>query len=153
MLCRLSLFGPCSSSRIGISWFGCQSSLSLWAEPCFVTSSRTVDMSRSVCRTLLGMYHSEFTIVRNTLFWKRCSIAILDWEAMPHRGIPYVHIGRSNILYSRSLFSIDICECLPMIQYIRLNKSSNCFLLACMCVRHVSRRSKCNPRYFACLYI
>ena len=106
-------------------------------------------MSRSVCRTLLGMYHGAFTIVRNTLFWKRCSIVILDWEAMPQRGIPYVHMGRSIVLYSRSLFSIDICECLPMIQYIRLNESSNCFLLACMCVLHVSRRSKCNPRYLA----
>jgi hypothetical protein len=68
---------------------------------------------------------------------------------MPQRGIPYVHIGHSNVLYSRSLFSVDICECLPMIQYIRLNGSSNCFLLACMCVRHVSRRFKCNPWYLA----
>ena len=31
--------------------------------PCFVTSSRTVDMSRSVCRTVLGMYHGAFSIV------------------------------------------------------------------------------------------
>ena len=44
---------------------------------------------------------------------------------MPQRGIPYVHMGRSIVLYSRSLFSIDICECLPMIQYIRLNEISN----------------------------
>jgi len=42
---------------------------------------------------------------------------------MPQRGIPYVHMGRSIVLHSRSLFSIDICECLPMIQYIRLNES------------------------------
>jgi hypothetical protein len=68
---------------------------------------------------------------------------------MPQRGISYVHVGRSNVLFSRSLFSTDTCECLPMIQYIRLNESSNCFFLACMCVRHVSRRSKCNPRYLA----
>ena len=67
--------------------------------PCFVTSSRTVDMSRSVCRTLLGMYRGAFTIVRNTLFWKRCSIVILDLEAMPQRGIPYVHMGRN--IYSK----------------------------------------------------
>ena len=64
---------------------------------------------------------------------------------MPQRGLPYVHMGRNIVLYSRSLFPIDICECLPMIQYIRLNESSNCFLLAFMCVLHVSRRSKCNP--------
>jgi hypothetical protein len=89
-LYRLILFGPCASSRIGISWFGCRSSLSLWTVPCFGTS-RTVDLSISVCRTLLVMSRGAFTIVRNTLFWKRCSIVILDWEAMPQRGIPYLY--------------------------------------------------------------
>jgi hypothetical protein len=44
---------------------------------------------------------------------------------------------------------MDNAECLPMIQYIRLNKSSNCFLLACMYVRHVSRWPRCSPRYLA----
>jgi hypothetical protein len=74
----------------------------LWAVLCFVTSSRTVDMSRSVCRTLLGMYHGAFTVVRN-------SVVVLQYwigRPCPIGGIPHVHIGRGNVLYSRSLFSI-----------------------------------------------
>jgi len=57
---------------------------------------------------------------------------------VPQRGIPYVHIGFSIVLYSRSLFSSDKSDLLPMIQYIRLNERSSCFLLAWMCVLHVS---------------
>jgi AraC-like DNA-binding protein len=132
---------------MGISWFGCWSRLSLWATLCFEASSRTVGISRSACSTLFGMYHGAFTTVRNTLFCERCKISMLDWEAVPQRGIPYVHIGRSIVLYSRILFSIDSSDRLPMIQYILLNDSSNCFLLAWMCVRHVSRRFRCTPRY------
>jgi hypothetical protein len=107
---RPSLFGSCSSSRMGISWFGCLSSLSLWATLCFVTSTRTIGICRSARSSLLGMYHCAFTIVRNTLFWKRCKISILDWEAVLQRGILYVHIGRSIVLYSRCLFAIDSSE-------------------------------------------
>jgi hypothetical protein len=106
---------------MGINWFVCWSSLSLWAMLWFVISSRTVGISRPVCRLLFGMYHGALTIVRNTLFWKRCKISMLDWEAVPQRGIPYVHIGFNIVLYSISLFSSDNSDFLPMIQYIRLN--------------------------------
>ena len=47
---------------------------------------------------------------------------------MPQREIPYVHIGFSIVLYSRSLFSSDNSDLLPMIQNIRLNERSSCFL-------------------------
>jgi hypothetical protein len=51
------------------------------------------------------------TTVQSLLFVIRYRISILDWEAVPQRGIPYVHIGRNIVLYSRSLFSIDNSEC------------------------------------------
>jgi len=66
----------------------CWSSLALWAMLRFVISSRTVSMSRSVCRMLLGMYHGALVIVLRTLFWNRCKISVLEWEAVPQRGIP-----------------------------------------------------------------
>jgi hypothetical protein len=49
---------------------------------------------------------------------------------VPQRGIPYVQIGLSIVLYSKSLISSDSSEFLPVIQYIRLSERSNCFLLA-----------------------
>jgi len=58
---------------------------------------------------------------------------MLEWEAVPQSGIPYVHIGFSIVLYnSRSLFTSDNSDLLPKIQYIRLNERSGCFLLAWM---------------------
>jgi hypothetical protein len=132
---------------MGISWFGWRRILSLRVTLCFVTSSRTVGMSRSACRMRFGTYHGAFTIVLKTLFWKRCKISMSDWKAVPQRGVPYVQISFNIVLYSRSLFSSDNSDCLPMIQYIRLNESSNCFLLTWMCVLHVRRRSKWSPRY------
>jgi hypothetical protein len=46
---------------------------------------------------------------------------------VPQREIPYVQIGFNIVLYSRSLFSSDNSECLPMIQYIRLNERVQTF--------------------------
>ena len=88
---------------------------------------------------LTRLYHGALVIVLKTLFWKRCKISMLEWEAVPQRGIPYVNIGFSTVLYNRSLFSSDNSDLLPMTQYIRLNERSSCFLLAWMELRHSSK--------------
>jgi hypothetical protein len=44
---------------------------------------------------------------------------------VPQRGISYVQICLSIVLYSKSLFSSDSSEFLPMIQYVCLSERSN----------------------------
>jgi hypothetical protein len=84
----VNLPGPSSSSRMDVSSFGCVSSLSLYLVLNFVISSRTVDICRSVCRSLFGIYHGVLTIVLRTLFWNFCNISIFELLAVPHRVMP-----------------------------------------------------------------
>jgi hypothetical protein len=65
---RFNLSGPCSSSRMDVSSFGCVNSLALQLVLNFIISSRTVDICRSVRSRLFGMYRGALTHVIRTLF-------------------------------------------------------------------------------------
>ena len=65
---------------------------------------------RSVCRIVFGTYHGAFVIDRRTIFWNLCNTSMLELLAVPHRGMPYVHMGFMMVLYSSSLFSSDNCR-------------------------------------------
>ena len=56
-------------------------------------SSFTVGSWRSECNCLLVIYHGELVTFRRVLDWNRCRISILEFEAVPHSWIPYVHMG------------------------------------------------------------
>jgi hypothetical protein len=56
-------------------------------------------------------------------------------------------MGFSIVFYMRSLFSMVSSDCLPMSQYIWLNLMPSCFLLAKICVGHVSHLSRRRPKY------
>jgi hypothetical protein len=56
-------------------------------------------------------------------------------------------MGFRIALYTSSFFSRDSCYFRPRIQYSFRNCRSRCLLLVVMCLRQVSRRSRCSPRY------
>jgi hypothetical protein len=58
----------------------------------------------------------------------------------PHSSIPYVQTGFIIVFYMVILFSRDSCDFLFISQFIFLILSSNCLLLAFICVCHVSFR-------------
>jgi hypothetical protein len=91
--------GPCPSSRMDVSSFGCVTSLALQLVLNFIISSRTVDICRPVCRRLFGMYRGAVTNVLRTLLRNICKISIFEWQT-----VPYVHTCFSIVLYSSSLF-------------------------------------------------
>ena len=133
----MSLFGFLSSRMVGISGLVCWRSLFIWAVLCLVISSLIVVIIKSVCRTLFGTYQGALVIALRILFWNLCSISMLEWDAVPHRGIPYVQMGFNIVSCSGTLFLRDSSDFLPIIQYIFLSVRSSCFLLACMCAFHV----------------
>jgi hypothetical protein len=53
------------------------------------------------------------------------------------------------VLYRSTLLSSDAGDFLPMTQYKSFTFRSICFLFLAKCSAHVSRESKCRPRYFA----
>jgi hypothetical protein len=57
-----------SSSSVDVSSFGCVVILSMYLTLNFVISSLIVGTFKSVCKTLLDIYHGEFVIARRTLF-------------------------------------------------------------------------------------
>jgi hypothetical protein len=56
-------------------------------------------------------------------------------------------MGFRIVLYTSSLFSRDNCYFRLRIQYSFRNCRSRCFFLVVICLRHVSRQSRCIPRY------
>jgi hypothetical protein len=80
-----NLLDSSSASSVDASSFGCVVILSLYLKLNFVIYSLIVGMFKSVCKILLSIYHGAFTIVRRTLFWYLCNIAILELLAVPQR--------------------------------------------------------------------
>jgi hypothetical protein len=74
---------------VDASSFGCVVILSQYLTVDFVISSLTVGNFKSVCNTLLNIYHGAFTVARRTLFWYICSTAMFELLVVPHRGIPH----------------------------------------------------------------
>jgi hypothetical protein len=56
-------------------------------------------------------------------------------------------MGFRVALYTSGLFSRDSCDLRPRIQYSFRSCRSRCFLLVVICLRQVSRRSRCMPKY------
>ena len=65
---RFNLLGSSSSSRAGMSSFGCVSSFSRYLVLKLVISALTVGICKSVCRIVFGTYRGAFTIDLRTLF-------------------------------------------------------------------------------------
>jgi hypothetical protein len=84
-----SLLGSSSSSSVDASSYGCVI-LSLYLTLNSVISSLIVGTFKSVCKTLLDIYHGAFTIARRTLFLYLCNISMFELLAVPQRGIPFV---------------------------------------------------------------
>jgi len=57
-------------------------------------------------------------------------------------------MGFRIALYMSSLFSSDTCDFRPRIQYSFCSWRSSCFLFVVICLRQVSLRSRCMPKYF-----
>jgi hypothetical protein len=57
-------------------------------------------------------------------------------------------MGFRIAFYTNSIFSSDICDFRPTMQYSLRSLSYSCFLFVDMCLRQVSFRSRCIPRYF-----
>lgn len=76
-----------------------------------------------------------FVVVHNhtTYDWKRCKILNCVSLAESHISILYVHMGLIVALYRSSLFSNNSGALCPINQYILLDFSPSCFLLALMC--------------------
>jgi hypothetical protein len=95
-----NLLGSSSASSVDASLFGFVVILSLYLTLNFVTSSLIVGIFKSVCKILLGIYHGAFTVVRRTLFWCVCNIAIFEFLAAPQRVYRNVQMGFRIVLYS-----------------------------------------------------
>jgi len=91
-----------------------------------------------VCGIVFGTYRGALAIDLRTLFWNLLSISMLKLPPVPQRGLPYVQMGFSIVLYISNLFSSDSFDFLPMIQYMRWSCNPSCFLLVNMCFCHVS---------------
>jgi hypothetical protein len=62
-----NLLGSSSSSIVDESSFGCMVIISMYLMLNFVIYSLTVDLCKSVYRSLFDIYHGAFTVVRRTL--------------------------------------------------------------------------------------
>jgi len=60
-------------------------------------------------------------------------MATLKLLAQHHSSMPYVHMGFTATLYTRTLFPRDNGDFLPKSQYSFLNFRSICFLFFAMC--------------------
>jgi hypothetical protein len=95
----ISFLGSSFSSSVDASSFGCVVILSLYLTLNFVISSLIVGTFKSLCKTLLDIYHGAFTVARRTLFWYLWNISMFELLAVPQRGISYVQkIHFSNTL-------------------------------------------------------
>jgi hypothetical protein len=109
---------------------------------------RTYRICRSEWSVWLVTYQGPLAMVRRSLGWYLCMIAILDLLAQPHSSIPQVHIGLSIVLLISVLFSSDTGEFFPISHFISRVLWSSCFLFFAIYSLQVNLRSKCNPRYF-----
>ena len=86
-------------------------------------------MWRSEWRVWFETYHGALVMDLRSLDWYHWMMAMLDFEAHPHNSSPYVHTGFNTVLYSRSLFSSDRGERLPMSQFNSRVLMSSCLRL------------------------
>jgi hypothetical protein len=73
-----SLLGSSSSSSVDAISFGYTVILSLHLKLNFVISSLIVGTFKSICKTLLDIYHGAFTIARRALFWYLYNITMFE---------------------------------------------------------------------------
>ena len=116
-----------SMGRVRFSRLGCPMFSNRWSNGlgcissfwwCFAylsnMTSWTYGTFKSSCRVKLDTYQG---VIRRRIFdCAFCSIAWLDLLAQPQISMPYVQIGFIIILYIRSLFAMDSCDCLPSSQ-------------------------------------
>ena len=135
---------------IAASRFGCVAILAMYLSAQLLIASLTVGIPRSLRMSSFLTYHGAFTIVLRIL---ACIVPILFiWliAAVPHSGIPYVHIGFMIVLYVFNLFSmlnldfwlVSQCVCLLVVCILSIIDLVCCF--------HVSCVSKWSPRYLTC---
>jgi hypothetical protein len=104
-------------------------------------------MRRSVPKVWFVMYHGAFVICLRIFAWYLWITAKLEAAVHPHSASPYVHIGFSTILYTRSLLVSESGERFPMSQDSSLVLMSKCFLVFNTCSLQVRRLSKWRPTY------
>ena len=59
----------------------------------FLTSCLTEGTCRSRRSVVFGTYRGALVIILSILDWKRSRVSMLEFDAVPHSCIPYVHIG------------------------------------------------------------
>jgi len=128
-------------------WLRCKDSLIKYFFFCSAITSLTDRMFKSRCVISLRTYHGAPVIVLRIFDWARWTMSILLLLAFPHYWEPYIHIGLSTQLYSRTLYSRLRGDRALISQCRLLAFSFRCVLLASMCRRHVSLLSGCTPRY------
>jgi len=114
----------------------------LYLSVLILITSVTYGISRSLCKVCLETYQGTLLIILSIFDWKVWRILVLDGLLHPHSSIPYVLMGRSNVLYTVSLLSRDSCERVFISQLMFLSLSSSWHLLAFICVFHVSFSSR-----------
>jgi len=127
-----------------------------------VMMSRTNEIFRSSCRVRFVTYHGASIVILSMDDWAFWRIAWLALLAHTHISIPYVHIGYMTDLYSKSLFSNDRGDFLPVNkEYWKSKAASN---YSCIFLEKNPRLGRatdsCNRswaiqtyRYSCCLYI
>jgi hypothetical protein len=88
----------------------------------------------------LETYQEALLIVLSIFDWNVWRILVLGGLLHPHSSIPYLQMGRSIVLYTVSLLSMDSCERVFSSQLMFLGLSCSWHRLAFMCVLHVSFR-------------
>jgi len=101
-LSRLSTEGL---KRVLISWLLCTVLWFLYLLVLILITSFTYGISKLLCKVWLETYEGALLII----------LSIFDWNVWrillhPHSSIPYVHMGRSIVLYTVSLLFRDNCE-------------------------------------------
>jgi len=150
-----------SIGRVRFSRLGCPMSSNGWSNGlgcisnfwwCFAylsnATSRTCGIFKSSCSVRLDTNQGALVIMRRIFYCAFCSIVWLVLLAQPQTSMPYVQIGFIIVLYIKSLFAIDSCDCLPSSQDNVFTFSSICFLFVTMWSLQFSLWSRCIPRYF-----
>ena len=68
----------------------------------FLTSCLTERTCRSRRSIVFGTYHGALVIILSILDWKPSRVSMLEFDAVPHSCIPYVHTGFRMVLYKIS---------------------------------------------------
>jgi hypothetical protein len=115
-------------------------------------TSVTYGMPKSLCKVTFDTYQGALASFLNVLDWNVWRIFVLEGLLHPHSSIPQVQTGFIIALYMVILFPRDSCDFLFISQFIFLTLSSNCLLLAFICICHVIFLSRWSPRYLtSCL--